>query len=271
LPDIGQVKDSWKFLSEMIKIFGSNKDQKWEHFDDIVTSFTESYPFFIKVKEDIPDSGFRYFNEKIARQASRFSGRTSMNANVSVSEPKPPQDDDSPLVFSMEGYKGQSSSYFVPYYWSPGWNSVQAMNKYMDQPDGSLKDGNPGVLLFGKQIDPLPDFFRNIPDPFTPEKGKLLVVPVYLFFGSEELSSNGRSISPLIPEQLILINEKERNGLRITEDDAIKLTINKININAIIKTDNTIPDGIAGLALISGRTPYLDLPEWGIIESGDTN
>ncbi len=171
----------------------------------------------------------------------------------------------------MEGYKGQCSSYFIPYYWSPGWNSVQAMNKYMDEPDGSLKDGNPGVLLFRKQIDPMPDFFRNIPDPFTLEKGKLLVVPVYLFFGSEELSSNSKSISQLIPEQLILINKKECNGLRIAENGTVKLTINHIDINAIIKTDNTIPDGIAGLVLISAMTPYLDLPEWGIIESGDTN
>ncbi len=88
LPDTGQVKESWKFISEMIKISGRNKDQKWKHFDDIVVSLTESYPFFIKVKEEIPDSGFRYFNEKIARQSPRFSGRTAMNANVSVSEPK---------------------------------------------------------------------------------------------------------------------------------------------------------------------------------------
>ncbi|MCE5347094.1 MAG: NADH-quinone oxidoreductase subunit NuoG [Bacteroidales bacterium] len=148
LPVNGHIKDSWKHISEMIEITGISKDLHWEHFDDIVASFTDSYPFFSKIREIIPGSEFRFFNEKIARQTIRFSGRTAMNANDSVSEPKPPGDDDSPLSFSMEGYKGVPPSDLVSYYWSPGWNSVQATNKYMDEPYGSAKGGNPGVLLF---------------------------------------------------------------------------------------------------------------------------
>ncbi len=35
-----------------------------------------------------------------------------MAANVSVSEAKPPQDDDSPLAFTMEGYQGIAT--FLP-------------------------------------------------------------------------------------------------------------------------------------------------------------
>ena len=173
LPESGQVKDSWKYLSEMINIAGKNKGRHWEHFDDVVTSFTDSYPFFSKIKGSIPDAGFRFFNEKIARQTHRFSGRTAMNANISVSEPKPPQDDDSPLAFSMEGYKGVPPPDLIPYYWSPGWNSVQAMNKYMDEPEGSVIDGNPGVLLFTGKTDLKPDFFKSIPTPVKPGRGKM--------------------------------------------------------------------------------------------------
>ena len=100
----------------------------------------------------MPDAGFRYYNEKIARQTSRFSGRTAMNANQNVSEPKPPGDADSPMKFSMEGYKGYPPSELIPYYWSPGWNSAQSINKYLKEPDGPVRDGNPGVRLFDDAV-----------------------------------------------------------------------------------------------------------------------
>jgi len=57
-----------------------------------------------------------------------------MNAKIDVSEPKPPQDPDSPLTFSMEGSDERPPSSLVPYYWTPGWNSVQSMNFYLDEP-----------------------------------------------------------------------------------------------------------------------------------------
>ena len=47
---------------------------------------------------------------KIPRQPHRYSGRTAINANINVNEPMPPQDKDSPLAFSMEGYEGQPPS-----------------------------------------------------------------------------------------------------------------------------------------------------------------
>ncbi len=102
----------------------------------------------------MPDAGFTFYNEKIARQTSRFSGRTAMNARQNVSEPEPPQDPDSPLKFSMEGYKGYPPAELIPYYWSPGWNSAQAINKYLKEPDGPVWDGNPGVRLFDRTALP---------------------------------------------------------------------------------------------------------------------
>jgi NADH-quinone oxidoreductase subunit G len=255
LPQNGNTKDAWKIISEMFEISGKDKHIKWERFDDIVASLTESYPFY---------------NEKIARQTLRFSGRTAMNAAISVSEPKPPQDDDSPLAFSMEGYKGLSSSYLVPYYWSPGWNSVQAMNKYINEPESTVKEGNSGVLVFDEKGGSSLHFFEDIPDPFKPLSGKMLVVPVHLIFGSDELSSAARSVSELIPEPFILLNEREIRRLNLTLDDISVITVNKININVNIISDNTIPDGVAGLSLTS-HTLYLNLPGWGIIKQNDTN
>ena len=46
---------------------------------------------------------------KIPREPHRYSGRTAMLANISVHEPKPPDDPDSPLSFSMEGTPGPAA------------------------------------------------------------------------------------------------------------------------------------------------------------------
>ncbi len=161
LPEDGHVKDSWKYISEMISILGVNEEDPFENYDDLVTAFVNAYPFFSGILKGIPDSGFIFFNEKIARQTLRFSGRTSMNADKSVHEPMPPQDTSSPLAFSMEGYKGVTPSGLTPYYWSPGWNSVQAANKYMDEPDGEAVYGSTGVLLFRNKKDTKTDYYNT--------------------------------------------------------------------------------------------------------------
>ncbi|MEJ7679737.1 MAG: hypothetical protein WKG06_18150 [Segetibacter sp.] len=56
------------------------------------------------------------------------------------------QDDDSPLSYTMEGYKGMPPSSAIPFYWAPGWNSVQSVAKCRDEPGGALKGRRPGVL-----------------------------------------------------------------------------------------------------------------------------
>ena len=80
----------------MIEIAATGNDKKLASFDDIVNSFTESYPLFNKVKDEMPDSGFRLSMKRLQGRRARFSGRTAMNAPCEVSEPRPPQDEDSP-------------------------------------------------------------------------------------------------------------------------------------------------------------------------------
>jgi hypothetical protein len=42
----------------------------------------------------------------------------------------------------------------------------------------------------------------------------------------------------------------------------VKCSINQEIINAKVKKDNNIPDGMAGLFILPGK-PYLELPAWG--------
>ena len=111
-----------------------------------------------------------------------------MLANISVHEPKPPEDLDSPLSFSMEGYGGLPPAPLIPRYWSPGWNSVQALNKFQQNVGGPLKDGDPGKRLIEPKQDARPKYFLHVlpPSDVKPENASL---PGYFIFGSEELSS----------------------------------------------------------------------------------
>jgi NADH-quinone oxidoreductase subunit G len=147
LPAKDQVKASWEWVAEFIKIQTNNRQSLWIRFDDIVSSIAKELPAFSGLKEYEPDADFRMLNMKIPRQTKRYSGRTAINSHQSVSEPKIPQDPDSPLTFSMEGQSERPASSLVPFYWVPGWNSVQAINLYLDEPNGSLIGGDPGIRL----------------------------------------------------------------------------------------------------------------------------
>ena len=48
-------------------------------------------PLLSKLKKYSDEADFRMLNAKIPRQTMRYSGRTAMNANVSVSETKLPR------------------------------------------------------------------------------------------------------------------------------------------------------------------------------------
>jgi NADH-quinone oxidoreductase subunit G len=106
IPASYPAKDGWHWISDLLKASGKHDNPSWENFDDVVTSLTEMIPLFSGIKQHLPNADFRFYNEKIARQTLRFSGRTAINAGILVSEPKPPEDDNTPMTYSMEGYKG---------------------------------------------------------------------------------------------------------------------------------------------------------------------
>jgi hypothetical protein len=82
----------------------------------------------------------------------RSSGRTAATAHLDVREPMPFQHEDSPLGTTMEG---------PPITWSPGWNSVQAVQKHPIEATDA-----PGIFIFADA--PGPNFempASNSPDP----------------------------------------------------------------------------------------------------------
>jgi NADH-quinone oxidoreductase subunit G len=156
----GEVRENWRWLIEMLKAAGNREAAAWNTIDDINKSMAEDLPVFGKVLQIAPPAGFRISGMKIPRQPNRYSGRTAMYANMSVHEPQSPDDTDSPLAFSMEGYEGVPPSSLVAHYWVPGWNSVQAIDKYQREVGGPLKWGNPGIRLLEPSTVTSPNYFQ---------------------------------------------------------------------------------------------------------------
>jgi NADH-quinone oxidoreductase subunit G len=165
LPDNGQVKASWQWIGDLLKIREKKHAIPWNRFDDIAEMTASTVPAFSKLLNYKPDADFRMLNMKMPRQTVRFSGRTAISANIMVSEPRIPQDNDSPLAFTMEGRPETPPSSMVPFYWSPGWNSVQAMYRYLHEPNGSMKGGDPGIRLIEPPESFKPLFFKKTSSP----------------------------------------------------------------------------------------------------------
>lgn len=85
---------------------------------------------------------------KIPRQTPRFSGRTSMLAHVNVHEPKPADDKNSPLAYSMEGTKQNTNGALISFYLMPGWHSVQATNKILRELDQVVNARSTGIRIW---------------------------------------------------------------------------------------------------------------------------
>lgn len=263
LPAEKSEMESWRRIRDLMKIAGKPEAAIWTDFDHVVSSMTDVMPVFIKIKGHMPDADFRMLNQKIKRQTMRFSGRTAMNANIAVSEPKPPDDPDSPLAFSMEGSDERPPSSLVPYYWMPGWNSVQSMNFYLDEPNGSLKGGDPGIRLIEPSENPSLSFFLPGQLSFKPKPDEWLFLTVYQIFGSEELSSGAPAIAERIPKPFVLINPKDAERIGKHENDLITLNILQKSIEVNVKLDKCLPLGIAGVSAGLPGMPFVDLPAWG--------
>jgi NADH-quinone oxidoreductase subunit G len=255
-----QVQESWRWIGELISNRDNNQTDKWNLLDDINESMAIELPLFSKLRKYSPDADFRMLNMKMPRQTIRYSGRTAINANISVSEAKLPQDPDSPLAFSMEGQNENPPSSMVPFYWTPGWNSVQAMYNYLDEPDGRMKGGDPGLRLFEQSTGSKRDSLEYNNQKSEVRKNELKIVPVYQIFGSEELSAVSPSIIERIHEPFVFLNPKDSEFFHLSDEESVILEILNIKLNVKVKIENSIVPGQAGLSVNLPGMPYVDIP-----------
>jgi NADH-quinone oxidoreductase subunit G len=185
-----------------------------------------------------------------------------MRANKQVSEPKPPEDPDTAMAFSMEGFKGAPPPSLLPRYWAPGWNSVQALNKFQSEVGGPLKGGDPGLRLIEPGPDAQPNYFAPEAAAFSPRKGQLLVVPLWHVFGSESLSMLTSGVAERAPQPYIALGIEDARNLQGNEGEQFELMLGGVSIDLPLRIVPTLPQGVAGLPMGLPTIPYMPLPGW---------
>jgi NADH-quinone oxidoreductase subunit G len=251
------IQASWKWLQELLP---DEAAEKKLHLDGIIEKLTEAYPELEQIKSAAPRADYRKGTQKIPRETHRFSGRTAKDANIDVNEPQPPDDPDSPLSYSMEGYHGVPPGSVTPFYWSPGWNSAQAINKYQIEVGGEPHHGNPGVRLFAENGNHELEYFETIPKEFTAEKGKWTVLPIYHIFGSEVLSAQSPAVKKRVPESYIALNKTDAANAGINEGDKVEILVQDKTTLFPVKILPGLAEGTAGLPKNLDETAGIGFP-----------
>jgi NADH-quinone oxidoreductase subunit G len=267
----GEIRESWSWLFELIVASGRAEAEDWMNLDDVIEALAGEIIIFSDLPKLAPSADFRITGMKVPRQPHRYSGRTAMRANIAVSEPKPPDDPDTPLAFSMEGFKGKPPAPLVNRYWSGGWNSVQALNKFQIEVAGPLRGGDPGLRLIGTSEKGKVEFYRQIPQAFKPRSEEWMAVPIYHIFGSEELSVLSPGISELVPEPYIGIGTGDAETLSVAPGDSLELSLNGASYRLPVRVIPSLPQGVLGLPVGLHGVPGYSLPAWMNVKAGEEN
>ncbi len=259
LPEENQISESWVWLAEIISARGG---KPWRNLDDVILAMGEAVPLLASVAKAAPLSGFRIAGDKIPREPHRYSGRTSMLANINVSEPKPPEDPDSPLSFTMEGAPVQPPSALIPFFWTPGWNSIQAVNKFQAEIAGPLAGGDPGVRLIEPASGEAAKYFANVPAAFERRPGEWLAIPLHHVFGSEELSNYAPAVAELAPKPYLALSEADANQIGAKSGDEVGANLGASAQRFKLKVVRALPSGVAGIPVGLLGEAMVNLPVW---------
>ena len=244
-----QAQPSWRWLCDV------------EHIDDLVERCSNELPGFARLGEVLPKGNPFIAGMKVPRQSHRYSGRTAMNANVNVHEPKQMEDKESVMSFSMEGIPSQKDASVLASSWAPKWNSNQSISKFQDEVNGELKQGHVGCLLIERK-DSSGSYFEAAPDLAGPSANQLRLVFSYQIFGSDELSARAKPIQARMTDAYIGLSPADAKARDLRQGDVA--TISPLGSPVVVCIRTGIKAGTALLYCGDGNISPADFS--GVIE-----
>ena len=214
---------SWQWLLKLAAETGHQSLSKLQHFDQVVAACAETQAELSGLIDAAPGHSFRDRGLKIPRQTHRYSGRTAINAGVSVHEPQQPNDTETPLSYSMEGLNRDQPSSLRPYVWSPGWNSNQSLQKFQAEVDGPLKGGTAGQRLIVSTSKGAVSKAPKSTMEMKPHQWQL--IPVHKVHGSDELSVNTDEIAELAGYACITLGAVVAEKLGVETGDGVCVSV----------------------------------------------
>ncbi len=252
-----QMLESWRWLHSLNSTI-NRREMDWSQLDHVIDDCIKVLPQLAAIKQAAPDASFRIHGQKLARSPHRYSGRTAMRANISVHEPRQPQDKDSMFAFSMEGNNQAAAARSqIPFAWAPGWNSPQAWNKFQAEVGGKLRNGDPGVRLF-EAGDALLGWFETIPAAFSSNAGHWRVAPYFRLFGSEEMTQRAPVIQQRMAAPCAVVNPDDAAKLGIAAGGELTFSCQGENLRLPVRLSASLQAGQVGLPLgMPGIPPFL--------------
>ncbi len=260
-PPAEEVQESWRWLVQLMGALG-RAEGAWDTLDYVIGEAESAIPALAGIGEAAPVHSFRLAGQKVPREPHRFSGRTAIAADVRVSEPKPPVDPDSALSMTMEGYPAQAPAAVTPFYWWPGWNSIQATTKFQEEVNGPLRGGDAGVRLLSPARQAQLGYFTQVPPPHEGRQGEWLVMPLPRVFGSDELSRAAPAVAQRTEPARLLLNPDDAAKLGLAEGQKARVTLEGNALELPVALQPSLPTGIAGVPLVTGSLEGLRLPAW---------
>jgi NADH-quinone oxidoreductase subunit G len=240
----GDITPSYELLDQLRSVK--------RHIDEIHHVIANSIPTLAGIVAAAPAASFRIEGAKIARMTHRASGRTAIDANISVHEPTPPMDDDSPLVYSMEGQHEQAPANLRAYSWAPGWNSNQSNHKFQQEVGGSERTGDPGILVLtgGGEI-------KTGEVTLTHRR----LVPELHIFGSDELTNSAADLATLVTAPYLRMHGTTAQSLGVVQDDGVSFEVNKQRFSFAVIVDDSMPADSLAYPLIPATVVLTNLDD----------
>ena len=249
------TQESWRWVNQL-----SADYTKWNHHEDLVNRMIQDFPVLQCLHEAFPSPQFRIASQRIPRQPHRYSGRTAMHANTTLDELPPPEDWESPMSFSMEGYDGQASMPLIARYWAPGWNSVQASFRVE-------VGGNYGIRIpRPKRVEEHP-YYQDIPHQFEPLSEEWLAVPAFHVFGSEEMSALAPAIQERSPGVYVGLHPEDGERLKFSEGQSLEFVVEDLHIRLPVRFKSSLPRGILVIPIRIERSSRAQSASMGTLDS----
>jgi NADH-quinone oxidoreductase subunit G len=262
-----EIQESWRWIRQGAEAAGQ-KHGDWQNLDDVCADIAKSSPQLASLTKAAPPAHFRVGGEKVPRETHRYSGRTAMLANRTVHEPKPPEDPDSPLSFSMEGYEGLPPAELITNFWAPGWNSIQSLNRFQEEINGPLRGGNSGARLLEPSPGARPPYFDRIPDEFRRKPGEWTLLPLWHIFGSDEMSAFSPGIAELSAKPYVQMNPADAAELGLKVNDLAGVMIDGTHLRLPVRMSAQLLRGTAGIPVGLPGFPVVNVPAWTRITKG---
>jgi NADH-quinone oxidoreductase subunit G len=264
MPPVEPVQSAWRWLDE-IAVGSARKSAAWQGLDEVIRAMTEELPDLRGVRDAAPGADYRLNGSRVPRKALRESGRTAVTANVNLHEPQPAEDPDSPLAYTMEGASVGAPGSLNARFWSPGWNSDQSLSKFQAEVSGQLVGGDPGARLFEPPSQDAGKYFSPAGAAESVRDGKLLLVPRYHVFGSEELSAMAPGIASRTAPAFVALSRAECEKRGLLEGDRARVTLDGAGSAEVAVLIREMPDGTASIQLGLPGMPVLPLPGWATV------